>query len=281
MIQTDKGNEGQSLKNGLKGFLERNMESALKIIVGNLLITAAYAFLTVPNHIVNGGVTSFAMVMENFIPVHISVITNIVTVLLLVMSYYFIGRDFLMKSLLSSVCYMGFFSVLNEVGSQIQLPLILPVAVVLASIMVGTGYYLCISAGSSTVGFDVLALAAHKRNPKVNVAIMIRYINYAVLLLGIVAYGVPAIIVGIIFTYLKTSLLNILLKKNAGELDREEGRPEETAAHMEAGSESGKQENKGSANRRIAAGAPERGLCGIGSEKKTPGLAAVKAEVQG
>lgn len=250
MVQTDKGSGGRSSKNGLKGFLERNLNSALKIVAGNLLITAAYAFLTVPNHIVNGGVTSFAMVMENFIPVHISVITNVVTVLLLIMSYCFIGKDFLMKSLLSSVCYMGFFSVLNEVGSRIQLPLILPAAVALASVMVGTGYYLCISAGSSTVGFDVLALAAHKRNPKINVAITIRYINYAVLLLGIAAYGVSAIIVGIIFTYLKTSLLNILLKRDAGELNGEKGRRRKKTADRTAGTEGG----EGAIDRRVTAG---------------------------
>lgn len=33
---------------------------------GNILITGAYAFITVPNKIVNGGVTSFSMVLEEF-----------------------------------------------------------------------------------------------------------------------------------------------------------------------------------------------------------------------
>lgn len=193
---------------------KKTLVSVGKIVVGNLFITSAYAFITVPNHIVNGGVTSFAMVMENFVPISISAIANIITVLLLAISFYFLGKEFLMKSLLSSFCYMGFFSGFNALAASIQIPLILPVAVVLASVMIGFGYYLCINAGSSAVGFDVLALAAHKRNPKIDVALTIRYINYGVLLLGIVVYGVWAIVVGIIFTYLKTALLHRLLKRD-------------------------------------------------------------------
>lgn len=193
---------------------KRALVSAGKIVAGNLFITSAYAFITVPDHIVNGGVTSFAMVLENFVPISISAIANIITVLLLIVSFFFLGKEFLMKSLLSSFCYMGFFSGFSALAANFQLPLILPVAVVLASVMIGFGYYLCINAGSSAVGFDVLALAAHKRNPRIDVALTIRYINYGVLLLGIVVYGVWAILVGIVFTYLKTALLRQLLKRD-------------------------------------------------------------------
>ena len=31
------------------------MKSYLKILVGNIILTGAYAFLTVPNNIINGG----------------------------------------------------------------------------------------------------------------------------------------------------------------------------------------------------------------------------------
>lgn len=39
------------------------MKRILTIFLGNLLITGAYAFITVPNAIINGGVTSFSMVL--------------------------------------------------------------------------------------------------------------------------------------------------------------------------------------------------------------------------
>ena len=45
-------------------FTIQNGKRYLSIILGNLLITGAYAFITVPNKIVNGGVTSFSMILE-------------------------------------------------------------------------------------------------------------------------------------------------------------------------------------------------------------------------
>ena len=44
----------------------------LFILIGNLLITSAYAFITVPHEIVNGGITSFSMVISNIIHCDIS-----------------------------------------------------------------------------------------------------------------------------------------------------------------------------------------------------------------
>lgn len=41
----------------------QSIARCLKIILGNFLITGAYAFITVPNEIVNGGVTSFSMIL--------------------------------------------------------------------------------------------------------------------------------------------------------------------------------------------------------------------------
>ena len=37
------------------------------ITIGNLLLTAAYAFLTVPNEIINGGVTSTSLLISHYL----------------------------------------------------------------------------------------------------------------------------------------------------------------------------------------------------------------------
>ena len=72
------------------------MREILRIVIGNICITSAYAFITVPRHVVNGGVTSFSMILHAFLPVDISVITNCVTVVLLGICLYFLGKAFLM-----------------------------------------------------------------------------------------------------------------------------------------------------------------------------------------
>lgn len=142
------------------------MREVLRIIAGNICITGAYAFITVPCHIVNGGITSFSMILHNFINMDISFFTNAITILLLILCFFQLGKSFLLKSLLSSICYMLFFSIFYAL--DIVFPLPMPLAVLMASVMVGFGYYLCISSNSSTVGFDVLAIILHKKNYQYN-----------------------------------------------------------------------------------------------------------------
>ena len=42
------------------------MKSYLKILIGNVLLTGAYTFLTVPNNIINGGVTSTSLLISHY-----------------------------------------------------------------------------------------------------------------------------------------------------------------------------------------------------------------------
>ncbi|WP_174919126.1 YitT family protein [Peptacetobacter hominis] len=81
----------------------------VKIIVGNLLITSAYAFITVPNEIVNGGVTSFSMILSNMADVNITIYTNTITVILLLLYGLFLGKQFFSGSILSCIAYMIFY----------------------------------------------------------------------------------------------------------------------------------------------------------------------------
>ena len=188
------------------------MREVLRIIAGNICITGAYAFITVPCHIVNGGITSFSMILHNFINMDISFFTNAITILLLILCFFQLGKSFLLKSLLSSICYMLFFSIFYAL--DIVFPLPMPLAVLMASVMVGFGYYLCISSNSSTVGFDVLAIILHNKNDSFPIAVTMRYINVIVVLLGFASYGWKSVLIGIVFPYFQTQLLHLLLKRH-------------------------------------------------------------------
>lgn len=189
------------------------MISILKIVVGNLLITFSYAFITVPNEIVNGGVTSFSMILSSVTDLGISFYTNCITILLLVLCLFFLGKSYLAKSIVSSACYMLFFSFFNGTGFGFaSIPMI--ISVLIAGLLVGIGYFLCLSAESSTVGFDVIALILHNKNNKIKVSKAMRYINLFVILLGLFSYGLLAVIYGVIFSYIQTTVVHLLLEDN-------------------------------------------------------------------
>ena len=91
-------------------FNKQSVKSLIKIILGNALLALAYAKWMVPYTIINGGVTSLSLVVQKMIPIDLPLITNSLTVILLIICAVFLGRSYLMKSIVGSLSYMSFFS---------------------------------------------------------------------------------------------------------------------------------------------------------------------------
>jgi len=187
------------------------MKNYLKIILGNLLITSAYAFITVPNKMINGGVTSFSMIVSRITGLQVSLLADVFTILLLLCCWVFLGKEYFFSAVFSAICYIGMFTLFHSFSWMLNLSLIFNV--LFASIMVGSGYFFCISAKSTAVGFDTVAIVLKKYYPRTNLALTMWLINITVLLLGLMTYGLFSVITGLIFTCIQAFTLNFLLKR--------------------------------------------------------------------
>ena len=103
-------------------FTIQNGKRYLSIILGNLLITGAYAFITVPNRIVNGGVTSFSMILEEVTSINLTYLVDFITILLLLLCYIFLGKTFFTGTVFSCICYLVFFSILHSTRLALIVP---------------------------------------------------------------------------------------------------------------------------------------------------------------
>ncbi len=184
------------------------MKDIIKIILGNILITFSYAFFTVPMEIINGGVTSSALIIHSLIGTNVTTVANILTIALVVSCFIFLGKEYFIKTIFSSICYMSFFYLFYSLKFIININIVL--AIIISAVLVAVGYYLCVSSNASTAGFDVIALIINKRNPKVNIASALRVINIIILLFGLLALGYKSIIKGLVFTILYSGILKVL-----------------------------------------------------------------------
>ncbi|MEY8757645.1 YitT family protein [Peribacillus frigoritolerans] len=187
------------------------MKDLLKIIAGNISMTFAYAYLIVPNEIINGGVTSSALLLNALLGYNIAMLANLVTGILLIICLVFLGKEYFFKSIVSSLSYMVFFNFFYSLNIQFDMNIVL--VIFISSILIAIGYYLCITANASTVGFDVIALILHHKNEKIDIAATIRIINLIVLILGLLVYGYASIVKGIAFTLLFSYLLKKMLDR--------------------------------------------------------------------
>ena len=200
------------------------------ITIGLILINVSYVLVTVPYGIINGGVTSFSMILSRLpftelLPVNAWV--TIVTIILAILCALFLGRDLFVASLFSCIAGIWAFNFftfitpqpvydfllgIGKVGDNPILPVGTGIELILAAMVVGTGYYFCLSNDATAVGMDTIAMILHKRNEKIPIAYAMYAINILVLLLGLYTYGIRCVIMGIAFAGIQAFTLNTLLK---------------------------------------------------------------------
>lgn len=208
------------------------------ITLGLVLINLTYVLVTVPYGIINGGVTSFSMILSRLpitelLPVNAWV--TIVTIILAILCALFLGRDMFIASLFSCVAGIGAFNLftfitpqpvfdvlfkLGQIGDNPIIPAGVAVELILAAIVVGTGYYFCLSNNATAVGMDTIAMIIHRRNEKIPVAYAMYAINIIVLLLGLYTYGIRCVIMGIVFAGIQAFTLNTMLKAREKRLNK-------------------------------------------------------------
>lgn len=197
---------------------------------GLTILNFAYVMVTVPHGIINGGVTSFSMILARLpltehLPVNAWV--AIVTMILALLCWIFLGKDIFIASLYScvvGVAAFNFFTLIipsevihtmiriGHMGENPFIPVGMALELIAAAVVVGAGYYFCLSNDSTAVGMDTIALILHKRNEKIPIAYAMYAINIIVLLLGLYTYGLRCVLMGIAFAGIQALTLNTMLR---------------------------------------------------------------------
>ena len=87
----------------------------LIITFGAVLAAAAIYFFMLPSHVAVGSASALAMVLGNFIPLPVSMITLAINVFLLIMGFILIGPEFGAKTVYTSIMVpvsMGAFEII-------------------------------------------------------------------------------------------------------------------------------------------------------------------------
>ncbi|WP_125768869.1 YitT family protein [Lapidilactobacillus wuchangensis] len=190
---------------------QRLLRSLFKILLGNLVMSFAYAKWMVPHQIINGGVTSIALILQRTTHLSVTLWTNLLTLSLLVVCAIFLGRENFFKSLYSSLTYLAGFNLFSAWSLTLAGSIWLDVP--LASLAIAFGYYCCISENSSTVGVDVIALILHRYRPQLKIAPLIRDINFVVLGIGWFIFGWRSVLAGLAFSFIYAAILKKFLRE--------------------------------------------------------------------
>jgi len=144
-------------------FSRKNLKEFAIITVGTIIIAAAVYFFMLPSHVSVGSGPALAMVINNFVPLPVSLITMLLNVVLLIIGFLLIGPEFGAKTVYCSMlmpAVMGVYEILfPDFQSITQDPLLDVVCYVL---VVGIGLAILFPRNASSGGLDIVAKLMNK-----------------------------------------------------------------------------------------------------------------------
>ena len=133
------------------------------ITLGNAIVAAPGYFFMLPSHVSVGSGTALAMVLSNFIPLPVSVIALIQNILLLIIGFIFVGREFGAKTVYCAITMPLMLGVLEQIFPNFQSITQDPLLDVLCYILVvGVGLSILFSRNASSGGLDIVAMLMNK-----------------------------------------------------------------------------------------------------------------------
>lgn len=143
------------------------MKTVLKeysiVTLGTLIVAAAVFFFMLPSNVVVGSLTGLVMVLANFIPIKISVLTLILNVFLLIIGFFFIGKEFGGKTVYASIIMPVFLAILEFAfpnNKSLTNDILLDTICYL--LVVSVGLALLFNANASSGGLDIVAKILNK-----------------------------------------------------------------------------------------------------------------------
>jgi len=144
-------------------FTKRNIQDFLVITGGTGIVAIAVYFFMLPSHVSVGSATALAMVLSNFIPLPVSVITFIMNVVLLILGFLLIGPEFGAKTVYSTLLLPVMLGILEIIFPNFQSLTQDPMVDVICYILVvGIGLAILFSRNAASGGLDIVAKIMNK-----------------------------------------------------------------------------------------------------------------------
>ena len=178
------------------------------ITIGIFLASLAIYFFKIPGNIIFGSITGLAMILVNFIPVQVSVMTFILNMICLVIGFVFVGREIGAKTVYTSLLvpvFLYFFEVLFPNNPSLTGDMTLDALSCILIISVGQA--MMFNANASSGGLDILGKVLNKYL-HVELGKSIAFIGAITVALSLFVYDTKTLVVGFLGTYFNGIVLD-------------------------------------------------------------------------
>ena len=181
-------------------FLHNAVEFII-ITFGALLAAAAIFFFMLPSNVAVGSGSALAMVLSNFIPLPVSVLSLAINIILLILGFILIGNEFGAKTVYTSIMVPVFMGMFELIFPNFQSLTGEPMLDVLCYILVvGLAMAILFSRNASSGGLDIVAKIMNKFL-RIDIGRAVSISGIAVALTSALCYDTKTVVLSVLGTY--------------------------------------------------------------------------------
>lgn len=186
---------------------QKNLETVLGVLIGNLLLAFTVAAFMVPHGIIMGGATGLGLTISHYLPLPLSMIILVVNACLFLLGAATLGKKFIITTIASTFLYPACLSIMQAIPGITDLTDNMMLATLYGGALLGIGVGIIVRVGSSTGGTDILALVMNKYL-HISVAVLMYIVDFSVLGAQALFSDSEQIMYGILALVLETFILN-------------------------------------------------------------------------
>ncbi|HAQ40728.1 MAG TPA: YitT family protein [Clostridiales bacterium] len=191
---------------------DKNMvKETMLIAFGSFVVALGVYYFMVPENLATGGVTGLSIVLSNYLPIPVSLTNFVLNILLLLVGFILIGKEFGGKTILS-VFFLSFFMSLMEIFHPATKPVTdeILLNLICGIVISSMGLSIVFNQNASTGGTDILAKLFNKYfNLDMGKGLMAA--DIIVVILAFFTYGIQTGIIGAFGWFLNGIVINYFI----------------------------------------------------------------------
>lgn len=183
----------------------KRLKTILMIILGNFLLAVSVSYFVLPYDVLSGGCAGIALITKELFGWDTTITIDALVIFFFIMGYLFLGREFTLKTALSSAVYPIFITVLSWIDVKIEADQLL--MSIFGAVVAGAGIGIVIRENASTGGTDVPPMVIHKYTG-LPIAILMGIFDGLLVIAGLLAYNIQDVMIGLIYIYISNAIIN-------------------------------------------------------------------------
>ena len=183
----------------------KRLKTILLIILGNFLLAVSVSYFVLPYDVLSGGCAGIALITKEMFGWDTTITIDALVIIFFIIGYFFLGREFTLKTALSSIVYPIFITVLSWIDIRIEADQLL--MSIFGAVVAGAGIGIVIRENASTGGTDVPPMVIHKYTG-LPIAVLMGIFDGLLVIAGLLAYSIQDVMIGLIYIYISNAIIN-------------------------------------------------------------------------